>query len=110
MNDFIQLQERENQRNPFVSERVSFGVETLEPVEIQNPTLSEAVERTINSYMDAMHGQKIEDLYELVLSEIEVPLLDCVLKSVGNNQSLTAKILGLNRGTLRKKLKKYDML
>ena len=110
MKDFIQLKERENQRNPLVPERVNFGVETLEQVEIKNPTLSEAVERTINSYMDAMHGQKIEDLYELVQSEIEVPLLACVLKSTGNNQSLTAKILGLSRGTLRKKLKKYDML
>jgi len=39
-----------------------------------------------------------------------MPLLTCVLRHTRQNQSLTAEILGLNRGTLRKKMKKYGML
>ena len=78
--------------------------------ESRTPTLAESVERAVKSYMNAMDDQQVRDLYELVLSEVEAPLLDCVLRSTDNNQSQTAIILGLNRGTLRKKLKKYGML
>jgi Fis family transcriptional regulator len=48
-------------------------------------------------------------LYELVISEIEAPLLAAVLKRTGHNQSRSSAMLGLNRGTLRKKLKKYGL-
>ncbi|MFT7687165.1 MAG: Fis family transcriptional regulator [Candidatus Azotimanducaceae bacterium] len=110
MSESIQAQERENQRNPFVSKEITLVVETPNPLEIQNSALSEALERTVNGYLDAMRDQPVDDLYELVLSEIEAPLLASVLKATRNNQSLASIVLGLNRGTLRKKLKKYDML
>ncbi|MCB1644961.1 MAG: DNA-binding transcriptional regulator Fis [Pseudomonadales bacterium] len=74
------------------------------------PVLNEAVQRAVSGYLKAMEDEKVTDLYELVLSEIEAPLLECVLAYTRNNQSLSAQVLGLNRGTLRKKLKKYGML
>jgi Fis family transcriptional regulator len=84
---------------------------TAEVVSVaDSPTLAESVELAVSGYINAMDGQKVRDLYELVLSEVEAPLLNCVLKSTSNNQSQTALILGLNRGTLRKKLKKYGLL
>ena len=46
----------------------------------------------------------------MVLSEVEAPLLRRVLDYTGNNQSHAATLLGLNRGTLRKKLRKYGLL
>ena len=49
------------------------------------------------------------DVYELVLSEVEPPLLIQTMKYVDNNQSKAAKILGINRTTLRTKLKKYNI-
>jgi len=110
MNELILLQKRENQQNPYVSEGVKLVVESQKQPKIQNSTLTEAIERTISGYLDAMQGQQVDDLYESLLSEIEAPLLNSVMKSTSNNQSLTAKILGLNRGTLRKKMKKYGML
>lgn len=73
-------------------------------------TLADAVQEAVDRYISTMDDQPVTDLYELVLSEIEAPLLDYVLKHTDNNQSKTAVILGLNRGTLRKKLKKYGML
>jgi Fis family transcriptional regulator len=82
---------------------------TAEAVQTQ-PVLSKSVENAVESYFNSMEDQTITDLYEMVLSEVEAPLLRCVLRHTGNNQSHTAQILGLNRGTLRKKLKKYGML
>ncbi|XOV87205.1 MAG: DNA-binding transcriptional regulator Fis [Pseudomonadota bacterium] len=73
-------------------------------------TLAEAVEHAVKNYVANMGEEPISDLYHMVLSEIEVPLLTHVLEHTNNNQSQTAAMLGLNRGTLRKKLKKYGML
>ena len=51
----------------------------------------------------------LEDLYQTVLREVEEPLLRVVLKATRGNQIKAARILGLNRSTLRKKLKELDM-
>ncbi|MEX2488884.1 MAG: DNA-binding transcriptional regulator Fis [Pseudomonadales bacterium] len=75
-----------------------------------SPTLAESVESAVSGYLEALDDQNVSDLYGLVLSQVEAPLIECVLKFTDNNQSQTAEILGLNRGTLRKKLKKYGML
>jgi len=81
-----------------------------EVAETNAPTLAESVERAVEGYLDTMADQPVTDLYQLVLSEVEAPLLEYILRRTENNQSQTALILGLNRGTLRKKLKKYGML
>jgi len=44
------------------------------------------------------------------MGEVEKPLFRTVLEYAGGNQSLAAEILGINRGTLRKKLKTYKLL
>ena len=49
------------------------------------------------------------DVYQLVLNEVEPPLLRSVMQFSNNNQSKAAKILGINRTTLRTKLKKYKI-
>lgn len=49
------------------------------------------------------------DVYQLVLNEIEPPLLSSVMRFSSNNQSKAARILGINRTTLRTRLKKYDI-
>ena len=49
------------------------------------------------------------DVYQLVLNEVEPPLLDAVMKFANYNQSKAARILGMNRTTLRTKLKKYNI-
>jgi len=79
-------------------------------VSISIPSLSESVEAAVKKYIHAMDGQEISDLYELVVSEIEAPLLATVMKRTGHNQSRASSVLGLNRGTLRKKLKKYGLV
>lgn len=72
--------------------------------------LASAVQHAVDQYVHAMDDQPVLGLYDMVLSEIEAPLLECILNYTGQNQSRTAIMLGLNRGTLRKKMKKYGLL
>ena len=61
-------------------------------------------------YFKQLDQQNIPiDVYQLVLNEIEPPLLSSVMRFSSNNQSKAARILGINRTTLRTKLKKYDI-
>ncbi len=73
-------------------------------------TLSDHVQVALRNYFSNLHGERVCGVYDMVLSEIEVPLLEVVLEYARGNQTLAAEILGLNRGTLRKKLKTYHMM
>ena len=55
-------------------------------------------------------GQQTTALYDLFMHQVEAPLFECVMQHTQDNQSKAAALLGLNRGTLRKKLKQYDLL
>ena len=50
------------------------------------------------------------DVYQMVLAEVEAPLLEEIMRYTRNNQTKASQMLGLNRGTLRKKLKQYGLL
>ncbi len=76
----------------------------------QTPPLRDSVKTAVEKYFTHLDGQHITDLYEMVLSEVEEPLLQTLMRITGGNQSLAAKILGLSRGTLRKKLEQYDLM
>jgi Fis family transcriptional regulator len=73
-------------------------------------TLRSSVEETLNNYFADIDGQPVNNVYDMVLSEIEAPMLEVVMRYAHNNQCKAARILGLNRGTLRKKLKRYGLL
>ena len=63
----------------------------------------------LDSYFATLNGHKPGQLYDLVLREVEEPLFKAVLDYAAGNQSRAADILGINRGTLRKKLKTYGL-
>ncbi|AGO16794.1 global DNA-binding transcriptional dual regulator Fis [Glaesserella parasuis ZJ0906] len=67
--------------------------------------LRENVKQAVRNYLRNLDGQDPTELYELVLSEIEHPMLDMVMQHTRGNQTRAATMLGINRGTLRKKLK-----
>lgn len=73
-------------------------------------SLRHCVELAMADYFHHLDGQHCTDLYQLVLQEVEAPLLTAVMKYTRNNQCKAAEMLNLNRGTLRKKLKQYDLL
>ena len=71
--------------------------------------LQQSVEQAILKYLDDLDGELPCNLFETVTSEVEQPMLKTVLRHCDNNQSRTASCLGINRGTLRKKLKQYHI-
>lgn len=73
-------------------------------------TIRESVAQAMQVYFANLDGQDATDVYEMVLAEVEEPLLQAVMRYTRKNQTRAAIMLGLNRGTLRKKLKQYDML
>ncbi len=71
--------------------------------------LRTCVEQALENYFSQLEGTLPCNLYELVLAEVELPLLDVVLQQTRGNQTKAALLLGISRGTLRKKLKQYDL-
>ncbi|MBA2778738.1 DNA-binding transcriptional regulator Fis [Billgrantia kenyensis] len=72
--------------------------------------LREAVEAAMRRYFEHLDGGTVTDLYAMVMAEVEAPLLASVLEYTQGNQTRAAEMLGLNRGTLRKKLKQHDLI
>lgn len=79
-----------------------------EPV-AQQP-LREVVDGAMRRYFAHLDGGDVTGLYAMVMAEVEAPLFATVLDYAQGNQTRAAEILGLNRGTLRKKLKQYDLI
>jgi Fis family transcriptional regulator len=71
--------------------------------------LREYVRDALESYFAQLDGQAPNQLYKMVLQEIEIPLLETVLRYAGGNQTKAAEFLGINRATLRKKLRHYQI-
>ena len=69
-----------------------------------------SVQESLQSYFNKLGNAFTNNLYEMVLSEVEEPLFNAVMKYVRGNQSKAAVLLGISRGTLRKKLKYYGLL
>jgi len=76
----------------------------------KKPLLQEKVAEALAAYFEDLDGIKAHNVYNLVLQEVERPLMQAVMAFTNNNQSRSAEILGLNRGTFRKKLHVYGML
>ena len=64
----------------------------------------------MRQYLRELDGQMTTDFYDMVLSQIEEPLLEEIMAHTRNNQTKASIMLGLNRGTLRKKLKRYNLI
>ena len=82
----------------------------LEAIAIENLTLRQAVKDTLRNYFTNIGSEQPVDFYSILLEEIERPLLETLINYTHYNQVKMANILGISRGTLRKKLKQYGML
>jgi Fis family transcriptional regulator len=76
----------------------------------KNQSLSALTDDALRGYLETLNGHRPADLYKLVMGEVERPLFRTILDYAGGNQSEAAEILGINRGTLRKKLIAYKLL
>jgi Fis family transcriptional regulator, factor for inversion stimulation protein len=76
----------------------------------QETPLRDSVKNALENYFAHLGSETPTNVFDMVMEQIELPLLQRVMAYTGNNQSKAAKVLGLSRGTLRKKLKIYDLL
>lgn len=73
-------------------------------------SLRDTVSASVRQYLEELDGQLSSDVYQMVLAEVEAPLLEEIMAYTRNNQTKASIMLGLNRGTLRKKLKQYNLI
>lgn len=78
--------------------------------DLDTVTLRQAVKNTLRNYFTHIGSEQPVDFYSILLEEIERPLLEVLINHTHYNQVKMASILGISRGTLRKKLKQYGML
>ncbi len=71
--------------------------------------LRQCVSDAMQRYFNNLDGHGANNLYRLVMNEVEAPLLESVMNHTGGNQTQAATILGISRSTLRKKLSQYDL-
>tara|TARA_B100001175_G_scaffold313850_1_gene322141 strand:- start:606 stop:845 length:240 start_codon:yes stop_codon:yes gene_type:complete len=75
----------------------------------KTPPLRACVRRSLDTYFKELGDTETQNLHALVVAEVEKPLLEAVLQRTAGNQLRAARILGINRNTLRKKLDQYGL-
>ena len=75
-----------------------------------NVSLKDSTKLALKQYFKMLNGHTPCDLYKLVIKEVELPLMETVMEHAKQNQTQAAAMLGINRSTLRKKLKAFDLI
>ncbi len=70
----------------------------------QTNEIADCVRRSLERYFKDLDGEKPRSVYDMVLKNVERPMLEIVLDRAEGNQTVAAQMLGINRNTLRKKI------
>ena len=73
-------------------------------------SLSDAVKHSIETYFKDLEGEPAHGVHSMVVESVEKTLIEEILKRTEGNQSEAAEMLGINRNTLRTKMKKFKFL
>jgi Fis family transcriptional regulator, factor for inversion stimulation protein len=76
---------------------------------INDNEIARCVRRAMDGYFRDLDGERPCAIYDMVISSVEKPLIETILHRVDGNQTQAAQLLGLNRNTLRKKMKSYGL-
>ncbi|MEQ1592817.1 MAG: helix-turn-helix domain-containing protein [Thiobacillaceae bacterium] len=76
---------------------------------IEETEVASCLRRALNRYFKDLDGEEPTEIYSMVLSAVEKPLLIYILDRADGNQTRAADILGINRNTLRKKLREHGL-
>ena len=76
----------------------------------QDSELSACVRKMLKQYFKDLDGEDATDIYDMVVANVERPLLEVVMHHAQGNQTRAADLLGLNRNTLRKKLVEHKII
>jgi Fis family transcriptional regulator len=72
--------------------------------------IADSIQRTLDQYFRDLDGEKPGAIYDMVIRNVERPMLEFVLRQANGNQTVAAEMLGINRNTLRRKLTEYELL
>jgi Fis family transcriptional regulator len=72
--------------------------------------ISECVRRSLDRYFHDLDGEKPCAIYDMVLAQVERPMLEVVMREANGNQTVAAGLLGINRNTLRRKLQEHKLI
>jgi len=67
------------------------------------------VRKSIDQYLNDLDGEKPSCIHDMVILSVEKPLIEVILQHTHGNQTLAAELLGINRNTLRQKIKRYQI-
>jgi len=70
----------------------------------QTNEIGDCIRRSLERYFKDLDGAKPRAVYDMVLKNVERPMLELVLDRAEGNQTIAAEMLGINRNTLRKKI------
>ena len=76
---------------------------------LKSKCLGENVKEAMDKYFVDMDGHEPANLHDLIMSQVEKPLIESVIDNTQGNISRAAQLLGLNRGTLRNRMQKYGL-
>ncbi len=76
----------------------------------QHDQIADAIQHAMAQYFQDLDGEAPSAIYDMVMARVEKPLIQMVLDYSQGNQTRAAEFLGLNRNTLRKKMKQYDLI
>lgn len=76
---------------------------------IEENELAACVRKSLNRYFKDLDGEEPSGIYEMAILALEKPLLVYVMDKAGGNQTRASDMLGVNRNTLRKKLKQHGL-
>ena len=76
---------------------------------INENEIASCVRKSVNNYLSDLDGEKPCPLYNMVIHSVEKPLIELVIKHTNGNQTQAAELLGINRNTLRNKIKQYQI-
>jgi Fis family transcriptional regulator len=71
--------------------------------------ISACIQGALEAYFRDLDGERPSNVYGMVLKSVERPMLEVILRQAGGNQTLAAGMLGINRNTLRRKIKEYRL-
>jgi Fis family transcriptional regulator len=76
---------------------------------INENEIARCVRKALEEYFNDLGGEKPHAIYDMVIRSVERPLIEMVVQQAGGNQTRAAELLGINRNTLRNKMKQYQI-
>ena len=76
---------------------------------VKENEIAACIRKAINGYLNDLDGEKPGHIYDMVIASVEKPLIEVAIQYTNGNQTQAAELLGINRNTLRQKLKHYQI-